>query len=105
MDEFPFVIYDREGEPISFERWSELFHTDYQQIALDAVEGYRVSTVWLGFSHLSVAARAPVGIFETMIFGEGWAREWQQRWDTEEEALAGHASAVATVTKGEVPAR
>ena len=85
--------YDRQGNPISYDRWGEL-HNDmeYKRIALDPLmfrdEPVTVSTVWLGLDH-SFGAGPPI-IFETMVFGGPYNQEcW--RYSTEQQAREGHA--------------
>ncbi len=61
---------------------------------------YWVSTVYLGIDH-SFGSGPPL-IFETMIF-DNEADEFlsfQDRYSTEEQAVAGHAAAVEAVEKG-----
>lgn len=53
--------------------------------------GVRVSTVFLGLDHAWDAG--PPLIFETMIFG-GKHDEYQERYSTWKQAVAGHAKAV-----------
>lgn len=90
--EFAVKVYDRNGMPISIERWGELsrdFETNCQ-VARDPVGGYVVSTVWLGLDHGWYNDR-PI-IFETMVFHDlgDWVDFDCKRYCTEEEALAGH---------------
>jgi hypothetical protein len=83
-------LYDRAGNPISFERWRLLFEDKrYQQVAADHVGEVLVSTVWLGLDHGWLDT--PPIIFETMVFGaEQTGDDEQHRYSTEAEALAGH---------------
>lgn len=70
---------------------------------------YFVSTVWLGMDHNWSGEGKPI-IFETMVFaydedGEvNFSGEYQERYATEKEALAGHAKAVETFLLVEEPA-
>lgn len=59
----------------------------------------RVSTVFLGMDH-SFSDNAPPVLWETMIFG-GKYDQFQNRYTSQEDALAGHARAVKCV-KGEI---
>lgn len=83
-------IYDRQGNPITVERWSELFgDKSYQSLAKTELDGILVSTVWLGTDH-SFGDGGPL-IFETMVFrGDESHEEMQERYRTEAEAFAGH---------------
>ena len=90
--------YDRQGEPIPMLVASEYLNDyDYKVVAKDAFvfdgEPVEVSTVWLGLNHNWWPGKPPL-IFETMIFGGKYDLEsW--RYATEEQALAGHAEAMA----------
>ena len=93
------LCYDRAGNPIDRDRFSELIADDaYRQVALDDVGGVRVSTIWLGVDHGYRGEDEPV-IFETMVYAvdaAGFATfgEWQRRYHTESEALAAHTELV-----------
>jgi hypothetical protein len=89
--------YDRNGDPISFERWFELWHEDYKRVAFDSVGDVEVSTVWLGLNHSFLPDSPPI-IFETMVFG-GPNDEDQERYSTEEEAIEGHRRWVQLVSR------
>jgi hypothetical protein len=93
------IYYDRDGKPITLERWAELRHQDqdYQRIAEDTVGDYWVSTVWLGINHQF--GNGPPLIFETMVFAEdGRALEGEcWRYSTEQQAAAGHREVVTMV--------
>jgi hypothetical protein len=89
--------YDRQGNVISMERWSEL-HVDesYLRVAQDTIGPYWISTVWLGLDHGFMRGGPPI-IFETMVFANDEVRgdapllEFDMdRYATEEEAKAGH---------------
>jgi hypothetical protein len=100
-DGFPGLrYYDRDGMPISMERWGEL-HADvnYRRVALDVIDTYRVSTIWLGLDHaIGFAGEVGPHIFETMVFTNGTGQDvWMHRYSTEGEALAGHESVCAEI--------
>ena len=94
------LCYDRAGNPIDHERFSELIRDDaYRQVALDDVGGVRVSTIWLGVDHGGYRNDDPPVIFETMVYAVDDAGftsfgEWQRRYHTETEALEAHAELV-----------
>lgn len=105
--------YDREGNPITFERWAELCareDVDYRRVAWTLIgEGIEISTVWLGIDHNFFDG--PPLIFETMVFvqldeprellgGAITTREGTEtyRWPTEAAALAGHDRIVAELS-------
>jgi hypothetical protein len=88
--------YDRQGEPIDIKQWASLFTPSYQHVAKDnEVEGYTVSTVWLGLDHNWHGDK--IHIFETMLFGKGERDQECHRYSTEEEALAGHQAIVTAL--------
>lgn len=99
------LYFNRQGEPIDLDAWSTLFNDwDYRQIADTQVEGFRVSTVWLGIDHGWREDMPPI-IFETMVFGDEVemeifgrtqtvhvsADEFSRRYSTEPEARLGHS--------------
>lgn len=92
-------LYDRQGAPISMERFTELLSqaSNYRRVAETQVGPFWVSTVWLGLDH-SFGSGPPL-IFETMVFagdhdlGDGRERDCR-RYTTEAEALEGHAATV-----------
>jgi len=73
--------------------WAMWFEQCDRCVARDEVWGVEVSTVFLGLSHQF--GDGPPLIFETMIFGGPDDQEYQERYSTWEEAVAGHARAVA----------
>jgi len=94
--------YDRDGQPITMERWARLHaNMDYQRVAEDYVpdeSGLRVSTIWLGLNHNFAPGEPPLAIFETRIFAArhsaGEAGDYLERYATVEAARAGHDRAV-----------
>lgn len=70
-------------------RWMES-DTDFskRRIARTEVNGYEVSTVFLGLDH-AFRGEAPM-IFETMVFGEGEMSGKMERYSTLDEAKTGH---------------
>lgn len=98
------TYYDRQGQPINIEQWSVLVESQTaQRVAETTVGDAWVSTVWMGIDH-SFGQGPPV-IFETMIFRAHDATggttpaidDYQERYCTEAEALAGHDRVVAWV--------
>lgn len=81
----------------AFGRW---FESAERHVADARVAHPRVSTVFLGIDHhfgRATLEHVPV-LFETMIFG-GPHDEYQERYETWDEAEAGHARAVALATE------
>lgn len=89
----PHLFFDRDGQPITLERYSELFRDrnyrviDHTHIRPDL----HVSTIWLGIDHSFERNALPV-IFETMVFrGVGVDDAiWEDRHHTEEHARLAH---------------
>ena len=103
------MYFDRQGEPMPMREWVlKMEDTEYRQLAFTRLSGMEVSTVWLGLNHNWFPTGPPL-IFETMVFvdldepievmGRLMHREGTEmwRWATEEQALDGHAQAVASV--------
>lgn len=91
--------YNRRGEPMTMEEWAVGFEESDRKVARTHINDIQISTVWLGLDH-NYGANGPPLIFETMIFG-GPYDEYQARYSTEKEALAGHVKAVALVERAE----
>ncbi len=105
--------YDMDGKEITRDEWSRTLCTDFNKhIGDDEINGYRVSTVWLGLDHGFRMSQwldkerdefyRPV-IFETMIFAEEEMPaieelyQYQKRYSTKEQALEGHKAACELV--------
>lgn len=75
-------------------KWARWFENGAaRRVAFDHVgDGLTVSTVFLGLDHNW--GEGPPQLFETMIFG-GPHDEYQERYSTWDEAVHGHARAVA----------
>ena len=122
------MFYDREGNPISHERYIELLtpayespeaHAKVKRVAgelVDDPEGreHFVSTVWLGMDH-GLSCEGPPLIFETMVFEAAEGHAWfgpyhedvgeQWRYSTETQAREGHAVMVALCRDRFLPCR
>ncbi len=119
MNEFPGMYYKRDGTEITFDEWTAYMYETGDQdawqklkrIAETTVGDWWISTVYLGMNH-AIGGGPPL-IFETMIFPteaavqdtdeSRWGERWQDRYSTEEQAIAGHAATVEAVTKGDLP--
>lgn len=96
------MYFDRQGKAIGFGDWAALRHREhegdfsYKFVALDKINGVRVSTVWVG---LDMGLMGRPLIFETMVFDDDADmapfEDFTRRYATEEEAHAGHELAVA----------
>lgn len=78
-------------------KWARWFERADRVVQKTRVGRLEVSTVFLGTDH-RFGGNGPPLLFETMIFG-GQHDEFQERYSTWEEAEAGHAMAVAIVSK------
>lgn len=96
MSEY-YILKDGVPVPCDLMTWAKSFEEDRDanRIGLYEDNGIRVSTVFLGLNH-NFGPGDPI-LFETMIFG-GEHDEYQDRYCTLEQAMAGHAKAVAMVT-------
>jgi hypothetical protein len=73
--------------------WLERNNKD-RQIAVDEIDGVTVSTVFIGLDQ--GGGEGPPILWETMVFGREHA-DYQKRYSSRDDALAGHAQALATV--------
>jgi hypothetical protein len=93
-----YYILDEGGEPkatdlITWGHWMEDTRNN-RHIGDDTLPGgVRVSTVFLGLNHRLLGNGPPL-LWETMIFGAPHD-EYQERYATRAEAIAGHARALA----------
>ncbi len=75
--------------PCTLTEWGELYETKEgnkkRPAVFDEVEGYELSTVFLGIDH-EFGSKTPV-LCETMIFGKGKGEGYQTRCRTWDEAL------------------
>lgn len=87
-----------EPDLLTWAAWYE--KADERRIAQDKLPNdVRVSTVFLGIDHNWNLEGPPI-LFETMIFG-GKHDQFQDRYATKDEAIAGHAKALE-LAKGEI---
>lgn len=78
--------------PCDMTTWGLDLEKNRRVAADDLSEDIRVSTVFLGLDHRH-GEGSPL-LFETMIFG-GPHHDYQERYSTWDEAVEGHARAVA----------
>ena len=76
--------------------WAWWIETAERRVAENRVGTYRVSTVFLGLNHNWLPAGKPI-LFETMVFGPGSLNGETVRYETWEQAKAGHAKMVKRV--------
>ena len=95
-DEF-YILRDRKPVKATWEEYAEWAKAGFdatKRIAVDTVGDVRVSTVFLMIDH-SWDGGQPI-LFETMTFGGDWD-EYQWRYRSYDDALAGHAAIVAAI--------
>lgn len=91
--------------PSSLEEWANFIEgnspTNYRHVGDEVINGYRISTVFLGLCHnfYHNSANIPI-VFETMIFKEDKSLDYQERYSTWKEAEEGHKRAIEWVKKG-----
>ncbi len=90
--------------PSSLEEWANFIEgrlpTNYKHVGDDKINGYRVSTVFLGLCHnFGYSDRRPI-VFETMVFDGDRSDIYQERYSTWKEAEEGHQRAIEWVKKG-----
>jgi hypothetical protein len=90
------LYYDKEGKPLAdVMAWAALHH-DPSYVVIkrsDLPSGGVLSTVWLGIDH---AFRGIPVIFESLRFPQ---QDFQERYCTLEEAMAGHAELLERIRK------
>jgi hypothetical protein len=89
-----FYILNEHDEPVPVQNaieWAEWFdaHDDRRSVLQDHIGNARVSTVFLGLDHAMPGA--PPLLYETMVFGGDLSGE-EARYQTRDEAVAGHAA-------------
>lgn len=93
-----YILAD-DGKPLRVDdlmAWAAWFEANRQKciVAQDEVGDVRVSTVFLSVDHNW--GDGPPVLWETMIFG-GSLNEYQERYSSLENAIAGHATALEMV--------
>lgn len=90
------MYFNREGQEIDRDEFTYLLgDSEYKIILQHKMDGYLISTVWLGVDFCS-GSESP-NIFETMIFGpDGSGGDYYcDRYPTEKAATEGHYEAMA----------
>lgn len=84
---------------IEWARWSA---TSDNRVAIDEINGLKISTVFLGVDH-NWGGGAPI-LFETMVFGksEEW-NDYQERYYNWDAAEAGHKRICEAIRNGDSP--
>ena len=78
------------------DEWSQKMDWAHKHVARDEVDGYVISTVFLGIDHRFTDNGKPPILFETMIFGrdDKAVEDYQERYTTWEDAEWGHRRAI-----------
>jgi hypothetical protein len=88
------MYYDRNGQPITSSKWVATLEENRRVARTNVTENVYVSTIWLWLDHGQGPTGKPL-IFESMVFMDGSGAEHDMdRYETEEEALAGHEAMV-----------
>lgn len=96
MSTFKFYQLDANHQPILCDRDTWAWDRQDRRVGLYDQEPILVSTVFLGFDHRFLDDDGPPILFETMIFG-GKHDQYQERYTTWDDAVAGHERAVRRV--------
>src|SRR5215831_8628601 len=100
---YPHYILDENGEPVpeyDLHVWSKWFEEHDRRVALDMVNGYRVSTVFLSIDHNFGVEGKPI-LWETMIFGGSDGDEcYCERYSSLHDAQEGHKRIVEKLQSG-----
>lgn len=80
-------------------KWAQWYEKNDRHVRNDYLNGIHVSTVFLGLDHSFREGAAPI-LFETMIFG-GEHDGYQERYETWEQAEAGHEQAIKLVNQNQ----
>lgn len=93
------TYYNRNGEPISVDEWTDLYDDkDYRRVALAKIGDVEVLTAWIGISY----GDGTMGSYESLIFDDDRGIDGCY-YATETEAKAGHERIVAALEAGETP--
>lgn len=76
--------------------WAEWMEIADRHVAKETIEGFRVSTVFLGLNHNFSGNGDPL-LFETMVFSPNGRSIDMKRYFTWEEAEEGHKKIVETI--------
>jgi len=95
MTEFYYLNPDKSYTPCDSEKWGSQLKTKDRQIDFDVLNGFLISTVWIGLNHK---------LFKTLVFDspKGVKSMYCESYSTWQEAKAGHQKAIAKVKAGEI---
>jgi hypothetical protein len=78
--------------------WAKHFNKEERTVQKTKIGNVEVSTVFLGIDHRFTEDGPPI-LFETMIFGDKRFEDFQERYCTYDEAIAGHKEAIEYAAK------
>lgn len=87
-----YILKNRTPYPVTYLQFARWRTPDRVRIALTQMPNELISTVFLGLDYQFQAGLPPI-LFETMIF-DGHLDGYQCRYNTYEQAVAGHRRAV-----------
>lgn len=94
-----FYILDENNQPVKVNNsndWPNGFGEDMRRVALDEINEVSISTVFLGVDH-NIGGLKPV-LWETMCFSHNLDYDqYQEKYTSHEEAIAGHKKCVDAV--------
>jgi len=100
-----YILNDKnEAVPAHFMEWADWMETtrhdgkDRRRVARSEVNGYDISTVFLGLNH-AYGEDGPPEIFETMVWDPAGKEVYLMRYATWDEAEAGHNAACHWVSQ------
>lgn len=102
MNEWKYILAEDGRTPIAepdVMKWAIWLEKANRRVGYDEIGSVKVSTVFLGLDHRwSPHSHEPPILWETMIFGAtGELADYQERYTSYEDALAGHHVAVQEV--------
>jgi hypothetical protein len=92
-----YILDGHDAKEAELFEWAKWFETSDRRVKVTAIDGVKVSTVFLGLDHNW--GDGPPLIFETMVFGGKFDQD-QDRYSTWDEAIAGHDEMVLRVKAG-----
>jgi len=104
MSEKKYILDGRHAKAVDLLTWARWFETADRHVANEIVNGYRISTVFLGIDH-RFSGEGPPLLFETMVFPNGgehlddMQEQFCERAATWEEAEACHRRGVEFVRR------
>ncbi len=100
-----YYTLDGNNNPVlcTLREWGDLYQSetgqDRRRVALDKVDGYEISTVFIGLDHRYAFSKKPL-LFETMVFGKNPGDGYQTHCSTWKEAEEMHKKAIQWIKDG-----